>query len=71
MCTAPQVTVDKENPGKQKKKLKHGDVVGPTDLFNAESEEGGGGAMYTCKVSSGSVLQLKYQDLQRAMYGDR
>mmetsp|Transcript_20064 Transcript_20064/g.33806 ORF Transcript_20064/g.33806 Transcript_20064/m.33806 type:complete len:436 (+) Transcript_20064:508-1815(+) len=65
------VTSNKEEPGQKTTKLKVGAVFGPTDLFNAEEDSADMTTTYKCAVTSGSVLQLKYQDLYRAKYGDR
>jgi hypothetical protein len=66
------VTVSKESAGNTSSKLKIGAVVGPTDLFAAEQDDPEASSVtYKCKVSSGSVLQLKYMDMLRAKYGDR
>lgn len=66
-----QVTSNKEEPGQISTKLKIGAVFGPTDIFNAEEDNADITTMYKCTVTSGSVLQLKFQDLFRAKYGDR
>ena len=63
--------VNKEAPGKKPQKLRMGTVFGPTELFDTERENVDLVISYTATVTSGTVLRIKYSDLQRAKYGEK
>lgn len=69
---ATLTSVNKEAPGKKAEKLRMGAVFGPTDVFNSERDTDEELVVtYKARVTAGSVLQLRYMDLQRAKYGDQ